>query len=157
MPVKKSAEEKEIEDKYNSILQYMKEILGNESTFSNDLETVGYKLFGSKFKGVFPSDKIPQLDSLKRYAIINLDNSKQPGSHWIAIAYDDSDDSLLVYDSFGRKSTKIIPNLNQLYGGRFDDTDYDAEQRIKEDNCGQRSLAWLMVYDKMGKQSAKKI
>jgi hypothetical protein len=150
----KTKYELEIENVYKSILQYMKTILGNDTTFSTDLQKVGDKLFGSKFKGVFASDKLPKLDSLKKYAIINLDNSSKPGSHWIGIAYDNNDDTLMVYDSFGRKSQKIIPSLRQTYSSIIKDTDYDSEQRIRQNDCGQRALSWLYVYDKLGPNKA---
>ena len=107
-------------------------------------------MLGNKFKGVYPSDKIPKLNKLQPYAILNLDNSSKPGSHWIAVAYDDNNNNIVVYDSFGRNSQKIIPNLYNAYGGRVIDADYDSEQRIKEDNCGQRSLAWLVIADNDG-------
>lgn len=155
MPRHKSREERMIEKEYQKVLKYMQQRLGNEVTFNTDLEKTGLKYLGGKFKGVFPSDKIPKLDNLKPYAILNLDNSSKPGSHWIGVAYDDKTDNVLVYDSFGRKSSKIIPNIYNAFGGRVVDTDYDKEQRIKEDNCGQRSLAWLIIRDKYGSKLAK--
>ena len=77
-------------------------------------------------------------------AIINLDEHDEPGSHWIAMVKHNND--LLVYDSFGRKTTDILPNFNK----EVIDTDYDAEQQINEDNCGARCVAFLNVYDKLG-------
>lgn len=155
----KSQEEKEIEKEYNIILEDFKKVLGNDTTFSSDLEKIGYKKLGSRFAGVFPSDKIPRLNQLKKYAIVNLDNSNQPGSHWVAVAYDDKSNDLVVYDSFGRSSKKILPSIHEKYGGSYKilDTDYDAEQKTNEDNCGQRSLAFLSYFNKNGKDKSLKI
>lgn len=122
-------------------------VLGNGTTFSLDLDKIGRRMFGQKFAGVFASDMIPKLNNLKKFAILNLDKSTKPGSHWIAVAFDKGD--LLVYDSFGRKAKNIIPALKGAI-----DSDLDAEQKESEDNCGQRSLAWLHVLDKHGRDAA---
>jgi Ulp1 family protease len=60
--------------------------------------------------------------------------------HWIALVKDVHNDRCLVYDSFGRTHTKIIPNLRFSGNGRVVDTDRDPEQHPKETNCGQRCL-----------------
>ena len=112
----------------------------------------GRKLFGNKFAGVFPADRIPRL-TRARYTILNLDDHDMPGSHWIALARDK--DSVWVYDSFGRPTQKILPDIGQTF--KFFDVDYDAEQAARETNCGARSLAWLMVFDKFGAETAKLI
>ncbi len=155
---KKQLNEENIQKDYENIKDYMCSILGDNLTFSKDLERLGKQLYGIKFKGVFSSDKIPRVNEISPYAIINLDNSSEPGSHWVAIAYDSDENSVYMYDSYGRKSTKILPSLHRFYGaGIVVDSDSDAEQRMKENNCGQRSLAWLMVFDKNGSQKAKLI
>lgn len=147
--VKKTRTERLIEQEYKKILQKMKNKLGNNTTFSSDLDRTGREMFGIKFKGVFPSDKIPKLSKLQPYAILNLDHSKGPGSHWIAVAFDQN--KIIVYDSFGRKAKKIIPSIYNMYGkGSVINTDNDVEQISKETNCGQRSLAWLKFHDNNG-------
>ena len=67
--------EKKAEELYNKLLQIVKKDLGNKTTFSNELQKVGVKYLRTKFKGVFASDKIPVLNDLKSYAILNLDIS----------------------------------------------------------------------------------
>lgn len=58
------------------------------------------------FAGVFPSDKLPKhpvKDKLQGY-IVNIDESSQPGSHWIGIWTQDNDwgeNHCTVMDSFG--------------------------------------------------------
>ena len=144
--------EKAAHKAYDQILNQLVKpaILGNRSTYGSDLERVAIKMMGSQFKGVFPSDKIPRLNALKPYAILNLDRSDQPGSHWIAIAF--SNGKTYVYDSFGRKSSRIIPTLT--HGRGIVDSDYDAEQDVLEENCGPRSLAWLLFFNAMGAKNA---
>lgn len=153
MGKQKSKIELLVNKKYREILKYMQNALGNDSTFSNDLQRLAIQLFGDSFKGVYASNKIPDLNEIKKYAIINLDNSNQPGSHWVAVAYSEETDSIIFYDSFGRHSKKILPEIHDRYI-KVVDTDSDAEQRIKENNCGQRALAWLLIYDRFGKNNA---
>jgi hypothetical protein len=140
---------------YNKILTDIESIVGNTTTYATDLEKHGHKLLGVHFKGVFPSDKIPKLNDLKKYAIVNVDKSTEAGSHWMALAKEG--DHTYLYDSFGRYNTKIIPNLKFSHNGRIIDTDHDAEQNVKDTNCGARSLAWLVFYNTWGSKSAKLI
>jgi len=141
---------------YNKVLKdIIYPLTGDKTTYLTELNGIGKKMLGVKFKGVFPADKIPKLNDLSPYAILNLDTSKEPGSHWIAIAKEGND--TYVYDSFGRKNTKIIKNLLFSGNGRIIDTDNDIEQKISETDCGARSIAWLVFLDKWGIGCAKLI
>ena len=89
------------------------------------------------------SDEIPSTLSQRRpYAIVNLDNSTEPGSHWIAVSHV-GPRKLLVYDSFGARHT--IPSCIMKLYPRSIATDPDAEQGLKETNCGARAMAWLLM------------
>ena len=146
--------EKEAENLYNNILkQQVYPLIGDKTTYLTQLEGAGKKLLRVKFKGVFPSDKIPKLNDLAPYCILNLDKSTEGGSHWIALVKTDSDDSI-VYDSFGRDHKKIIPSLNYSGNGRIKNTDRDSEQKISETDCGARCVAFLIFYDKYGKDAS---
>ena len=153
----KSKKELYAEMLYNKVLKEIVEPLtGDNTTYLSELHGIGRKLLRVKFKGVFPADLIPRLNDLSPYAILNLDNSKQPGSHWVAIAKHDNDTYL--YDSFGRKDTQIIKNLEFSGNGRIINSDTsDREQEITEMNCGARSLAWLCIFDRWGPDVARLI
>jgi hypothetical protein len=155
----KTKKEKQIELVYNKILkQIIEPLSGDGTTYLTELNGIGKKLFGVKFKGVFPSDKIPKLNDLSPYAILNLDTSKQPGSHWVAIAKSPHKNETLLYDSFARKGSKIIKSLSYSGNGRIINSDLkDAEQRVEETNCGARCLAYLVVVEKYGWENAKLI
>ena len=128
---------------------------GDTTTYLKQLNGIGKKLLGVKFKGVYPSDKIPKLNDLSPYCILNLDSSKEPGSHWVALAKNGKDS--ILYDSFGRHNNEIIPDLKFSGNGRIIDTDRDAEQKILETNCGARCLAWLWIFENFGAKTAKMI
>ena len=151
----KSKTKQKAENYYNKILRTIEKKHGNDTTYQDQLEKIGQQLFGVRFKGVFPSDKIPMLNDLKPYCILNLDNSKEPGSHWVALVKCKND--AILYDSFGRDDTMIIPNLRFSGNGKIQDTDDDIDQGRFQKNCGQRCLAFLCVYDDLGKESAMMI
>lgn len=138
---------------YNKILKdIVKPISGDKTTYLSELLRIGKKLFGVKFKGVFPSDKIPKLNDLSPYAILNLDKSTESGSHWVAIAK--HGDKTYLYDSFGRRDTQIISNLQFTGNGKIINTDNDAEQKVEEMDCGARSIAFLLFFDNWGPECA---
>ena len=97
--------------------------LGNAVTYQSDLKRFGTLMLGFPLP-VLAADALADA----RLAIVNLDGSQEPGSHWVGI-YDD-----LFYDSFGRRNA---------IGLR--DTELDAEQSEMEDNCGARVMAWLIL------------
>jgi hypothetical protein len=153
---RKKDKEREAEKIYNRIRKnIIQPILGGGMTYSTELEQVGRRFLGVAFKGVFPSDKIPKLNDLSPYAILNLDNSQESGSHWIAVAKIPEKNSLMCYDSFGRSNIKIIPSLSHSGNGRIIDTDRDSEQKINQLDCGERSISFLLLFDKFGADVAK--
>ena len=137
---------------YKEKLSQIEKLTGDKTTYLKQLNGVGNKLLGVKFKGVFPSDKIPKLNDLSPYCILNLDSSKESGSHWVALAKNGNQS--ILYDSFGREHPTIIPQLRYSGNGKILDTDNDAEQKIRETNCGARCLAWLSIFDKHGQAMA---
>lgn len=139
---------------YNHALQRLEQQLGTGATYGNDLNRVGEEHLGKKFAGVYPADMLPLLTKKCPYAILNLDKADMPGSHWIGVKYLGKG-KVLVYDSFGRKTQRIIPSLIERYTPV--DADYDAEQENREDNCGPRSLAFLVVDDLFGTAVSRKI
>ena len=134
---------------YNEVLKIIEDLLGNSTTYGDELQNLCLKLFGSKFRGVHASDKIPKMRN-KQMAILNLDKSNEPGSHWVAIVKDGDD--TIVYDSFGRDSKKIISSVFKSGNGKIIDTDYDAEQTAQELNCGPRSISFLLVHHLWGRE-----
>ena len=153
----KSKEEQKAEEYYNKVLKYIENNkTGKKTTYSDQLEKICRELFTVKFKGVFPSDKIPKLSSLAPYCILNLDKSTEPGSHWVALSK--CNDGAMLYDSFGRDDTIIIKDLRFSGNGKIVDVDRkDVEQKVKEMNCGARCIAWLLVFNDLGEEYAKLI
>jgi hypothetical protein len=151
---KKQLAEQLYKNKLREIEKMMKK---KDITYLEELDIIGRRLFRTKFRGVYPSDKIPPLNNLTPYAILNLDKSGEPGSHWVAIARSKHQDASYFYDSFGRRNTKLMPNLRISGNGRIKDTELDKEQKIRETNCGQRCLAFLAIFNEYGEDVAKLI
>jgi len=131
---------------YNFLLhEYVEKKIGNETTYDSQLTSFCNSLFGSKFVGVFPSDKIPKFKN-KKCCILNLDNSQQSGSHWVAYVHLNNN-NYLFYDSFGRIDTSIIKSLSRK-GIKNINTELDQEQDLKEieNNCGQRCISFLLCH-----------
>lgn len=156
------------EDLYNLVLNsVIYPLVGKRVTFGRDLTKAGMKLFGMNYIGTFAADEIPDsfgkdvtekniTDRSPLYLIANLDDSNEPGSHWIALAFDAKTQKIWVYDSFGRSTNKIIPILAKQFGEKnLRMTEDDSEQKITEDDCGARSLAFLYIFDKHGAEVAK--
>lgn len=143
------------ESEYRRYLTLCENVVGNKSTYLTDLENLCLKLFKTEFMGVFPSDKIPKLNKIKNMCILNLDRSDQSGSHWVSLVYDYDEGKSMLYDSFGRKNSKIINKVNYSGNGRVIDSELDPEQKISESNCGARCVAFLCVFHKYGFKIAK--
>lgn len=142
------------ENKYNQYLRQIEAKYGNKETDNEQLHKWGKSILGNKFKGVYASDQIPRLRN-NEMIIVNLDKSNEKGSHWVGIAKHARFN--ILYDSFGRKTFKIIPSLVQSGNGVTLETENDKEQRELESNCGQRSLAALKVFKNYGVYALKHI
>ena len=127
---------------YNKVLVKIEKIIGSGSTSDVQLLDLCNKLFGQRFKGVYAFDDTFELKH-SEMAIFNLDTKKQPGSHWCAVVKDKR--HYITYDSFGR-------NINLKKNNIM--TEDDPEQNINESNCGQRSVAWLVVVSVKGIKTA---
>lgn len=128
----------------------------NITTDTGELNRIGRELFKDKYLGTFAQDKLPAIMYKKasKFAIINVDKTGMPGSHWVAIAGLPNSNKIMVFDSFGRSSKKLLPLLRQQ---QVIDTDPDAEQKISQLSCGQFSMSWLYFFEKYGASNAKLI
>ncbi len=133
----------------NKIYKIVMRLLPNHTTDNTQLDEVGFKLLNN-YLGTFPVDQVPTNLKKGDSLIFNLDDSTEPGSHWMG-GYCFKKNELLVYDSFGRATKTIAPSLLL----KTQDTQDDAEQQIHETNCGARCMAFLCLAENFGKQTAK--
>lgn len=123
---------------YEKFLKRISKHIGHSGeTSREELDRAGRFFLKGKYLGAFAADEEVKLTKQQPYSLVNT--AASPGEHWMAQALVDG--QVVKYDSFGVDA----------------DTDPDAEQKESEDNCGQRSLAWLMVLHKMGLREAMTI
>ena len=66
----------ELKEEFDKNLKAVYKLLNDRNETNNiQLKRLCDELFGSKFYGVYPSDKIPNLNFHKKYCILNLDKS----------------------------------------------------------------------------------
>ena len=157
------AAQKKTPSAFNGILNGMYRILGKGVTTNFQLSAVGKKYFPSSFLGVFTAN-VKARDLMRHakngqfgYGIVNTDNGK--GEHWVGLIYNGKN-KFYIYDSFGRKSTTLLPQLNRTIrrlGATLKDTEYDREQKVKEEDCGARAMAWLIFARRHGIREALKV
>ena len=130
-------------------------LMGKNTTTDNfELMQAGKHLLGDKFAGVYSSDQRPALSKKKPYAILNTRPTSSGGEHWVGLARMPSNGKIMHYDSFGRSHEQLFPSR---WEDEAVDTELDVEQDERTTECGQRSLAWLLLFDQLGSSAAKMI
>ena len=132
----------------------MKLMKKKTTTDNFELMRAGRQLLGDKFAGVYSSDQRPALSKKKPYAILNTKPTTSGGEHWVGLARMPSTGKIMHYDSFGRSHRQLFANR---WEDQAIDTEQDIEQGERTTECGQRSLAWLLLFDQLGSSAAKKI
>ena len=121
----------------------IEDIIGVGTTNNNQIKNLMKNLFNCRFKGVFCSDDMPNLKNYE-YCIVNTDNHKQSGTHWIgAYKYKNKP---FVYDSFDR-NVKSLSNFWRHKHNWINASSYRRES-YRDKNCGQLSCTFLLVFDK---------
>ena len=110
-------------------------------TERREIEDTARHYLKAKFHGAFSKTEARnvRLTRAKPYMVVNTGEVGR-GEHWQAAVYHRDGD--ILYDSLGGEAT---------------DTDPDAEQTALQDDCGQRSLAFLRVAEELGLEAAMDI
>lgn len=90
------------------------------------------------FRGVYMRDQLPKTPFFKECGIINLDNSKNPGTHWVA--YAKFNKYVEYFDSYGN----LKPPVEFVrYVGSNINYNYDNLQKNNSFNCGHLCIKFL--------------
>lgn len=94
------------------------------------------------FRGVFMRDKLPKKSKSIECGIVNLDLSKNNGTHWVA--YIKIKDSCEYFDSYGNLKPPVelinyLRSKNIYYN-------YTTYQRFNSTNCGHLCLSYLKKF-----------
>lgn len=130
-----------------SILPYKNAIIrevGNTALYEDQINELGRRMFGPRWGGVYPSDKMPKTQHNKFY-VVNTNESSGGGIHWLGI-YSSQAGRIYVYDSYARPVTKLIRKAvkNILKKHIVEEANQLPDQRDSE-VCGHLSLAWLCL------------
>ncbi len=147
--------ERTAETMYAAALARIQRRLGKNTTSDTQLNDAGHALFGKAWGGAVAANAPLKLTRTKRFGIVNT--APAPGEHWMGILWT-GQGRRLGYDSFARRvvDASYRPTALTQHGKlRIRDADRgDREQADREDNCGQRSLAWLWVASQLGARGA---
>ena len=122
----------EVKSKYNSLFERKNYPLSN--IFINNLLKNE-----EHFSGVYSKDQISLIENNKSL-IFNLQNSNEPGSHWVSLSR--KDNNIFIFDSFGvgyipTNLYKIIKNYNII-------TNIYRIQDINSNLCGLFSVLFRL-------------
>lgn len=128
---------------FNHYRDKLFKLLGRKALYDDEIEEIGSQLFRNKWGGCMLQSEVKPENG--KYYIINT-SWKGNGVHWCGMFV--SNNTVYVYDSFGRKTSKLLPHLRTKM--KIVDSDYSAEQKGNSEVCGVLSLAWLIVAKECG-------
>lgn len=97
------------------------------------------------FRGVFMRDSLPSIIFKNETAIVNLDNSFGPGTHWVC--YHKQGNKIKYFDSFGNLRPPLELQKYFKSGDQSSNTiieyNYNREQSFNSVICGHLCLKFL--------------
>jgi hypothetical protein len=141
----------ELKKKQLLILKKLRSAFGIKALDNIELNNIGKRFIGSNFCGVYAYDQYPIHKEDCTYSIINTDNSRQPGTHWIGVYKKDK--TLYIFDSFGRFSKNILKKFVKSHvaeGYKIVDINRTSDQGNDQQDCGLRCITTLLLIKKYG-------
>ena len=77
------------------------------------------KISKAVFRGVISRDQIENVINKTGYYIVNLNDSTQPGSHWVVIHVRPGAKPLEYFDSFGMNAPNEVVELTDTLGVKY--------------------------------------
>jgi hypothetical protein len=143
---------------YNKAVKAAHKMVGTGITDNFQLEEAGKELFGKEWAGVGSANDLPKLTDEKCKAIFNLDKEGNPGTHWCGLYK--KDNTIYMFDSFSRSLLKdrAFENMRSLSRKVMKQANINGpNQKVKQLDCGARSLGFLMCCGKMSIPNLMKI
>lgn len=115
--------------------------------FLYQLQNFVDKKIGNKNIYVVPCDLLPSSFKLPAGFIINMSNSKEKGSHWVALSIDSKRHGF-YFDSYGFKPQ--TPDILRFINKHCKSYDYNPKQLQQErsDVCGKYAAMYLLAFFK---------
>ena len=143
---------------YKKLVEALVSHYDNETKTNTDLIQIGKVIFEPLGNNVIRNADYDFDKMDGEYSIINTDNGQ--GIHWLAVYQEH--DKVYVFDTFGRDIKKLMPEFHargkaQGYTIVKANKHYDHEQKATQNDCGLRSLAWLILAKSKGVRFARLI
>ena len=136
---------------YNKkLLSLFRKKYGRGAQSDTTINAMGKEYIGSRFKGVYPWDTMPNLPN-NSYAVINTDDHTKGGVHWVGVY--SANNTYYLFDSFGRQPKNILHPFvekQQKLGKGIVNLNKTVDQANKQADCGLRSIAMLIIAKKHG-------
>ena len=133
---------------YEQILMHVEDILGSGITDNIQLTNLGRQMFSNDYLGTYSSDQMPKYIKNNQCFILNTDSSKSLNKtgHWVAFYKLNS--KLYYYDSYARNKNKLSKywKNKRMYNANT----IDRDQSFEANDCGSRSLSFLILFRKYG-------
>jgi len=143
-------------DKDIKMLAILRKSFGRDGKTNTQLDKIMNIFFDKGYIGAMPYDEYPMNKKGESYAIVNTDNKK--GVHWLACYRDKN--KVYVYDSYGRILDRLVPDFcSALKGNGFQiiQSNHNIDQGEKAQDCGLRSVSWLLCCKNLGVSEAMTI
>lgn len=115
-------------------------IIPNKALSNEELTVYAKCLKIPFFRGVFMKDVLPKYMWVNETAIVNLDNTTGPGTHWVC--YKKLNDIVYYFDSFGNLPPPL--ELQKYFSGvKRIMYNYDRLQNFNSSVCGHLCLDFL--------------
>ena len=140
---------------YKKLINALETHYDNETNTNTDLIRIGEAVFTPLDDNVMRNADYDFKKMDGEYSIINNDNGA--GEHWLAVYQEGR--SVYVFDTFGRDIKTLMPEFHarartQGYNIIKANKKYEHEQGVKQNDCGLRSLAWLILAKSKGIKTA---
>ena len=144
-----------IKEEYENLVRDLENNVfhSNQQTDSEQLDNIGKKIIGKDFAGSFPEDTKIKFNSKKKYYIFNTDKHNQAGCHWTSCYIDHQNKKIYCFDSFDRQISKLLKDVvidAKKNHFTIKQGTHTIVQRDEQNDCGQRSTAWLLMVKKYG-------
>ena len=141
---------------FNKVVAELEKAYGDGMKTNFQLIEIASHVFPQLKQNVFRNADYDFDQMINRFAIVNTDNRK--GVHWTATYQ--TGRTIYLFDSFGRSTKNLIPvfyKRAKKAGYMIIDTRHRREQKDYQQDCGLRSLAWIIIASSRGIQQALKI
>lgn len=91
------------------------------------------------FLGVFPSDRLPNIEQRRNSFVANTAGSSDPGKHWVAFYI--HDETCIFFDSYGNPPSGIFKKFVDKYAL---DYNHHRLQGPLSSTCGQFCVYFLL-------------